>query len=463
MKDKEAYKYLGFAAFSRLCNWSVQYLDGPCIRFTAKYPLVPIKEFLTRNKTAVAIQDDVKYKRVTIRVRNGGVLLRDEAMGENIGTKKQFAISSGQFILSKIDARNGAMGIVPQELDGAVITQDFLTYDIDVAKINPQYLLLVSTTKQFADFCQNCSSGTTNRQRIDENDFLNIKVPLPSLPEQNGLVEEYNRQLVLAANAESAASIKQGSINEIILDGLGIRISKKNWAGGLAFVPFSELSRWDAASFQYRVRIESSCRLVRMADCIGRFMADERGVSLRIMPCRHPAQEFRYIGMEHIEKATGRLVDMPVVKGGQIKSQAVRVPEGYYVYGKLRPYLNKYWHNDTSIGNIVCSSELFVFSLKKGIYPPYFECVLGSAIVQGQINDLVSGARMPRINEDVFMGIRLPMPPLDVQKGMVAQVERLKEEIKNLQQMSKACRAKAQAGFVSKILEGTWAESEKGR
>lgn len=61
------------------------------------------------------------------------------------------------------------------------------------------------------------------------------------------------------------------------------------------------------------------------------------------------------------------------------------------------------------------------------------------------------------------MGIRFPMPPLDVQKSMVAQVERLKEEIKNLQQLSKACRAKAQAGFASKILEGTLAESEKGR
>ena len=32
----------------------------------------------------------------------------------------------GQFILSRIDARNGALGIVPSELDEAIVTNDFL-------------------------------------------------------------------------------------------------------------------------------------------------------------------------------------------------------------------------------------------------------------------------------------------------------------------------------------------------
>lgn len=160
--------------------------------------MMRIGEFLKRNKTAIFIEDDKTYKRVTIRVRNGGVVLRDELTGENIGTKRQFVVSRGQFILSKIDARNGAMGIIPEFLDGAIITQDFLAYDIDKSRINPQYLVLVSTTKQFIDFCQSCSSGTTNRQRVDETRFLNIKVPIPSLEEQDKLVEEYNKLIAIA-------------------------------------------------------------------------------------------------------------------------------------------------------------------------------------------------------------------------------------------------------------------------
>ena len=192
LKSKSTYKYLDFVKFSQLYNWSVQYLNDSKIQFTTKYPLAQIKEFLTRNKTAITVQDETTYQRVTIRIRNGGVIPRDEVKGTEIGTKKQFRVSAGQFILSKIDARNGAMGIIPEKLDGAIVTQDFLAYDIDTTKINPQYLVLVSTTKQFIDFCQSCSSGTTNRQRVDEDKFLNIQIPLPSLAEQNKLVEEYN-------------------------------------------------------------------------------------------------------------------------------------------------------------------------------------------------------------------------------------------------------------------------------
>ena len=143
--------------------------------------MVRIDDFLQRNKTAIAVKKDVTYKRVTIKVRNGGVVQRDTELGGNIGTKKQYVVSSGQFILSKIDARNGAMGIIPDELEGAIVTQDFLPYDLDLQKINPQYLVLVSTTKEFVAFCQTCSSGTTNRQRIEEAKFLDIKIPLPSL------------------------------------------------------------------------------------------------------------------------------------------------------------------------------------------------------------------------------------------------------------------------------------------
>ena len=135
LKNKSTYKYLDFVKFSQLYNWSVQYLNDSKIRFTTKYPLVQIKEFLTRNKTAITVQDEITYQRVTIRIRNGGVILRDEVKGTEIGTKKQFRVSAGQFILSKIDARNGAMGIIPENLDGAIVTQDFLAYDIDTTKI----------------------------------------------------------------------------------------------------------------------------------------------------------------------------------------------------------------------------------------------------------------------------------------------------------------------------------------
>lgn len=446
-------KYISTVPFSGLINWSVQYLNDSKIAFSKAYRMLRIGEFLMRNKTTVTIQNGIKYKRVTIRLRNGGVIPRDEVLGENIGTKRQFLVSKGQFILSKIDARNGAMGIIPTELDGAIVTQDFLPYDIDTSKINPQYFVLVCTTNQFVAFCQSCSSGTTNRQRVDEAQFLNIKVPVPSLEEQEELIAAYDKQISLAIDSELEIAAKQHDINNLLFNRLGIEITKNNSLKRLSVVSFSALQRWDHAYLQNNAKLKSVYPLIGLSDCIESFMKSVDGKSLRVETYKAPSQEFHYIGMEHIEKSTGELIDIPIVKGEQIKSQTVAVPKGYFIYGKLRPYLNKYWYNNTDLNNIVCSSELFVFKIKDNINSRYFELVLGSNIVQRQIADMASGARMPRINEEVFMNIRIPIPPVEVQNNIIIHADKIKEEIKSLRRSALLNRTMAFTNFKTKIFE----------
>ena len=90
-----------------------------------------IGSFLNRIKDSIEIQDNIEYKRVTIKTNHKGVKLRNKALGSTIGTKKQFKIKGGDFILSKIDARYGAFGIIPENLDGAIITGNFWTYEVN--------------------------------------------------------------------------------------------------------------------------------------------------------------------------------------------------------------------------------------------------------------------------------------------------------------------------------------------
>jgi type I restriction enzyme S subunit len=112
-----------------------------------------IGDILARNKTLVTVQTGTRYRQVTIRTNFKGVVLRGTQDGSVIGTKKQFAVSAGQFILSRIDARNGAFGIVPKELDGAIVTNDFLAFDINEDSIG------TSSTSSFSHqfFCKPAS------------------------------------------------------------------------------------------------------------------------------------------------------------------------------------------------------------------------------------------------------------------------------------------------------------------
>ena len=178
---------LNTVSFSNMQNWSI--LSHLTVaNYQSKHKYIKIGSFLKRIKEAVVIQDDVYYKRATIKINNGGVFLRDTVLGKNIGTKNQFIIKKGQLLLSKIDARNGAFGIVPEELDNGVITGNFWTYEIDTTKILPQILSNILSSKRFQEIWEACSNGTTNRHYLQEADFLNTSSPVPSLPEQKEIV-----------------------------------------------------------------------------------------------------------------------------------------------------------------------------------------------------------------------------------------------------------------------------------
>ena len=212
-------KLLNFINFSKLHNWSVQNLSENNFNYNKNYKVEKIGSFLTRDKTQINIDNDIIYTRVTIRTKNQGVKIRDTEIGKNIGTKKQFVIKKGQFLLSKIDARNGAFGIATDELDGAIITADFFAYDIDETKINPYFLSLITTTKQFIQFAQNSSTGTTNRQRLNEKLFLDVEIPLPTIQEQKELVKDLeenilNQNIILEKKDLALVEFEQEIFNE---------------------------------------------------------------------------------------------------------------------------------------------------------------------------------------------------------------------------------------------------------
>ena len=144
--------------FKDCSNWSVSHLLGSQFNYNQDYELVRIGDFLTRNRDRIDIKDTVEYTRVKIKINNNGVFVRDKVMGKDIGTKKQFLIKEGQFLLSKIDARNGAFGLATNEVDNAIITADFFAYEIDKSKIESYFLVLMTTIKKFKEFAQGASS-----------------------------------------------------------------------------------------------------------------------------------------------------------------------------------------------------------------------------------------------------------------------------------------------------------------
>ena len=140
-------------------------------------------DILKKKRTSEKIDSEKEYKLVTIRLYHKGVLLRSKVKGSEIKSSMA-SIREGDFILSGIDARNGAFGIVPHELDGAIVTNDFWCLEPDKNIVDKEFLLHLTSSDFFDQICKQSSDGTTQRIRLQKEKFFGYKIDLPSIDKQ---------------------------------------------------------------------------------------------------------------------------------------------------------------------------------------------------------------------------------------------------------------------------------------
>ena len=262
----QKYKQLHFVTLQSLVNWSVAHLINRDLGFTKKFPFARIGDVITRSTLLIHVEDDVLYKQVTVKTNGGGAVLRNKnlELGKNIGTKTQYLAREGQFIMSKIDARNGAFGIITNEIDGAIVTSDFPLFDVNTKLVHPFYLYLLSTTKPFIQYAQSCSRGTTNRQRIDVDSFLSQKIPLPSLAEQNKIIAAYNATIAQAKQYSTQAKDIDKQIEKYLQDELEIETRdytiEKQTDGFLHFINYSTIDKWGTDFMVKNIQFSSSTK-----------------------------------------------------------------------------------------------------------------------------------------------------------------------------------------------------------
>lgn len=84
-----------------------------------------MKQWVALAERPVTLEDDKRYRLVTVRRGFGGVDLRGEYLGKDILVKNYFRARQGDFLISKRQIAHGACGVVPESLDGAVVSNEY--------------------------------------------------------------------------------------------------------------------------------------------------------------------------------------------------------------------------------------------------------------------------------------------------------------------------------------------------
>ena len=399
-----------------------------------------IGDFLKRRKDAVDVTDGVIYKRATIRINHKGISVRDELDGTQIKTKRQFIISKGQFLLSKIDARNGAFGIVPEELNNGIITGNFWTFDVDQSKVLIDFFKSFTETVSFTDICIRSSSGTTNRKYLDEKKFLDIDIEVPNIEEQAVAISNYyqRREFINSLQnsgvnqRETLANLRQSILQEAVQG----KLTAKWRANNPNTEPASELLKRIEAEKQQLIA-EKKIKKEKPLPPIGEdeipCELPEGWVWCRLGKYAHygalskaenkdTKEDTWVLELEDIEKDSSRLLKKIRFNERDFKSTKSRFKVSDVVYGKLRPYLDKVIVADEAG---VCTTEMIPIKSFSCSSPEYLRWFLKSKGFIKYANGSTHGMRMPRLGTDVAKQAIISIPPAEEQKIIVEKVNSL--------------------------------------
>lgn len=100
--------------------------------------------------------------------------------------------------------------------------------------------------------------------------------------------------------------------------------------------------------------------------------------------------------------------------------------KGSVLFGKLRPYLKKYWY---ATFDGICSSEIWVLTSKSPrITNEFLYFIIQSDTFQ-QAANISSGSKMPRTEWDSIRSLEIPLPSIEEQKKIASFLFTLEEKI----------------------------------
>ncbi len=218
---------------------------------------------------------------------------------------------------------------------------------------------------------------TDDRRRLYFNDFKKIPVDIPPLPEQQKIariLSTWDKAIATVEKLiENSKAQKKALMQQLLTGKVRISGRREEWKRR----EFSEIANLSKAKWNPRSATES-------------------------MPC---------VELEHLSQFTGQRL-------GSISSKEQRSVKnifrpGEVLFGKLRPYLRKYWLTDMPG---VCSTEIWVLQVNRKVCSPEYLFYLVQSERFIASCHVTSGSKMPRADWDYVSSFPFLLPSLEEQR-----------------------------------------------
>lgn len=375
---------------------------------------------------------------------------------------KLFVAQSGDVVFSKIDLRNGAIGVVPPRFEKVAFTAEFPIYQVQPDVADSRYIQVLFRSDFFRATINGMVSGASGRKRVAPEQLEAMPVPLPPMDVQRAIVTQWEQAQAEVQRAEAQAAEREAQAQADFLVALGLSVPAQPQEKRRAFaLNFSAMERWgvevnqpsdalDVAQGRYPVvRLDEV--IADLANgwspkCLDRpTQGDEWGV------LKLGAVSFGHFNADEnkaLPAALQPVAALEIQPGDWLISRAnvTRLVGACALVEKTPPRL------------LLCD-KIFraVWRSDAPALPAYLDAVLKLPHLRRQIEAALTGTSptMKNISKPALLALRLPLPPLDTQKTLIDNITQARSEAARLREKAAQERKQAQQTLERALLGET--------
>lgn len=180
---------------------------------SAAWPTARLADVLSPVVREQTVDPSREYPLLGVRLDGQGPFHRETVLGTQTSASRLYEVRSGDFIYSRLFAWRGAFGLIEPELDAHFVSNEFPTFTPINGRIDPKFLRYWFRLPDVLRRVEADCSGSTplTRNRYKEQYFFALEIPLPPLNEQRRIVARIEG---LAAKVEEARGLRKASNDE---------------------------------------------------------------------------------------------------------------------------------------------------------------------------------------------------------------------------------------------------------
>lgn len=191
-----------------------------------EWPTTTVGEHVEQRFEKVPITPGHEYDTMGVRWYGKGAYLRPPSRPQ---TKTLNTARDGDFVFCRIDAQNGPFAVVPPDLDGTLVTNEFPLYSVDASALDARFLVLCFSSQATLDQIGKLREGRDGRARWRESDFEGWTVPLPPIKTQRKIVHVItvvDATINALGDELSAARTARAALLDRLIHNLGDKVTE---------------------------------------------------------------------------------------------------------------------------------------------------------------------------------------------------------------------------------------------